>query len=56
MRGREQGGVLLITAVFLPLLFAILAFGVDAVQAVEAKAAQESALQAAEELRMAPAS
>lgn len=55
MRGRERGGVLLLTAVFLPLLFAVLAFGVDAVQAAEAKAAQESALQATEELRMAPA-
>lgn len=55
MRRREKGGVLLLTAVFLPLLFAVLAFGVDAVQAIEAKAAQEGALQAAEELRMAPA-
>ena len=55
MRGRKRGGVLLLTAAFLPLLFAILAFGVDAVQAIEAKASQESALQAAQELRMAPA-
>lgn len=54
MRRHEKGNVLLLTAALLPLAFAILAFGVDAVQAVEEKAAQESALQAAQELRMAP--
>lgn len=54
MRRRERGNVLLLTAAFLPILFAVLAFGVDAVQAIEAKAAQESALQAVQELRMAP--
>lgn len=55
MRRREQGSVLLATALTLPLLFAALAFGTDAVLAVEAKAAQESALQTVQELRMAPA-
>ncbi len=55
MRARPTGNVLLMTAAFLPMLFAVLAFGTDAVLAVEAKAAQESALQTVQELRMAPA-
>lgn len=55
MRRKEEGSVLLLTALSLPLLFAILAFGTDAVLAIEAKASQESALQTVQELRMAPA-
>lgn len=55
MRRNGQGNVLLLTALSMPLLFALLAFGADAVLAIEAKAAQESALQTVQELRMAPA-
>lgn len=55
MRRREQGNVLLLTVLSMPLLFALLAFGADAALAIEAKASQESALQTVQELRMAPA-
>lgn len=51
----RNGNILLIVAVFMPLMFGFLAFGVDAVQAIEKKASQESVLQVAQNLRTTPA-
>ncbi|MEG0070552.1 MAG: hypothetical protein RR300_05090 [Raoultibacter sp.] len=50
----ERGNMLVLLATTLPLLFALLAFGVDATAVIAQKMTQENALNAAREARMAP--